>query len=70
MQMALANLYGTVLRLQKLIRQHQEMQEILGLPLLRKNFTARETKAVEQLRLADMRPLDIACLLRPMASIS
>ncbi|GLC64865.1 hypothetical protein PLESTF_000215600 [Pleodorina starrii] len=64
---AVGELHSAFLVLRTLLRQQMEREELLGLPLLRKHFTAREAAALEKKRVAAMKPHDLAWLLRPLA---
>ena len=50
------------------MRQHLEEEEIIGLPLLRKHFTAKEAAVTEKKIIADTKPGDVAWFVRPMVS--
>ena len=54
------------MQLRGLMRQHLEEEEIIGLPLLRKHFTAKEAAVTEKRIIAGMKPSDMAWFLRPM----
>ncbi|EFJ42515.1 hypothetical protein VOLCADRAFT_121522 [Volvox carteri f. nagariensis] len=64
---AVRELYAGFFVLRTLLRQQMEREEVLGLPLLRMHFTAREAAAAERKLISQMRPADLAWLLRPLA---
>ncbi|GLI61479.1 hypothetical protein VaNZ11_003876 [Volvox africanus] len=66
-KMAVGELHAAFMVLRTLMRQQMEREEVLGLPLLRKFFTAREAAVVEKKRVSQMKFAELAWLLRPLA---
>ncbi|GIL74128.1 hypothetical protein Vretimale_4917 [Volvox reticuliferus] len=66
-KMAVRELHAAFLVLRTLLRQQMEREEVLGLPLMRKFFTAREAAVVEKKRISQMKFAELAWLLRPLA---
>ncbi|KAG2489354.1 hypothetical protein HYH03_012184 [Edaphochlamys debaryana] len=61
-----SDLLSTFSTLRAHMRQHLEEEEIVGLPLMRKHFTAAELEVCEKKIVADLKPSDMAFFLRPM----
>ncbi|KXZ53171.1 hypothetical protein GPECTOR_7g1063 [Gonium pectorale] len=66
-QSVLSDLHTVFTQLRHLMRQHLEEEEIVGLPLLRKHFNAKELAKVEKKIIASMKPSDVAWVLRPLS---
>ncbi|KAG2444363.1 hypothetical protein HXX76_001119 [Chlamydomonas incerta] len=62
-------LYSTLVQLRKDMKEHLEEEEVIGLPLMRKNFTAKEISIPEKEIVADLKPSDMAWFLRPMKTV-
>ncbi|KAG2447096.1 hypothetical protein HYH02_007845 [Chlamydomonas schloesseri] len=62
-------LHSAVLALRKDMKEHLEEEEVIGLPLMRKNFTSKEIAIPEKEIVADLKPSDMAWFLRPMKTV-
>ncbi|PNW88084.1 hypothetical protein CHLRE_01g013500v5 [Chlamydomonas reinhardtii] len=62
-------LHSALLQLRKDMKEHLEEEEIIGLPLMRKNFTSKEILIPEKELVADLKPSDMAWFLRPMKTV-
>ncbi|KAG2447095.1 hypothetical protein HYH02_007844 [Chlamydomonas schloesseri] len=63
----LADLQNTFAVLRLCMRQHLEEEEAVGLPLLRKHFSAKETQVPEKKILKGLKPADMAWFVRRLA---
>lgn len=62
----LSDLLSTFTEMDALMRHHLEEEEIIGLPMVRKAFTAKEYMVAEKKIVADLKPSDMAWALRHM----